>query len=368
MNIFYGLLIAILLVLLIESYRRNIAVVTEKEQLIKVRDTALGIANKVLDTNTSTDLYQCILGSCLELIPKAKFGSILMFDEDGLLVAKASVGFNNDEISNFRLKLEESFLYIATQGRLDETVIINKLEDIVLEKNIINSGDRGFALRSEVSSPLYINNQLVGMLCIDGDENGIFSEQDSYVLDYMSNQISIVINNQKLYGEVLYLSRYDSLTNLLNRNSFEGAVAKLLEDPSLDTKNRYFVLIDLDDLKIANDTYGHHFGDELLITFSKIVKSQLDKLDLCGRYGGDEFAAIFYGDYYDVEHTLDKIKTEYMNSKEISKEGKFTPDFSYGLASFEEGNCDLDALYKLADTRMYEVKNKKKNETTNNKR
>ncbi|MEL7658543.1 MAG: sensor domain-containing diguanylate cyclase, partial [Bacillota bacterium] len=295
------------------------------------------------------------------LIPKAKFGSILMFNEDGLLVAKASVGFNSDEISNFKLKLEESFLYIATEGRLDKTVIINRLEDIVLPKNIVKSGDKGFALRSEVSSPLYINNKLVGMLCIDGDENDIFSEQDIYVLDYMANQISIVINNQKLYGEVLYLSRYDSLTNMLNRNSFDREATVLLEDPSLYAQIRYFVLIDLDALKAANDTFGHTFGDELLVSFSEIMKSRLNQRDLCGRYGGDEFAAIIYGDYYEVKNILETIKKEYTNTKKLQKEGHFTPDFSYGLASFEEGHCDLDALYKLADTRMYEVKNRKKN-------
>ena len=361
MDIFLILIIIVLSVLLVYCNRRNHAVQVEKQQLIRVRDTALDIANKVLDTNTTTDLYQYILESCLKLIPKAKFGSILMFDQDGLLIAKASVGFNSSEINNFKLKLEESFLYIATEGSLDKTVIINRLEDIVLPQNIVQSGDKGFAIRSEVSSPLFINNALVGMLCIDGDENDIFTEQDVYILDYMSNQISIVINNQKLYGDVLYLSRYDSLTNLLNRNSFEREAAMLLGDPSLDTKSRYFILIDLDDLKIANDTYGHIFGDKLLISFSTIIKNYLSKSNLCGRYGGDEFAAIFYGDQYEVQNTLEMIKNEFINTQKTYLEVDFTPSFSYGIASFEEGHCDLDLLYKLADTRMYEIKNKKKN-------
>ena len=362
MNIFFVLVIAILFILLIISYHRNKVVLKEKEQLIKVRDSALDISNKVLDTNTSFDLYQYILEACLELIPKARFGSILMFNKDGLLVAKASVGFDSDEINNFKLPLEESFLYIATDGRLDKTIIINRLDDLILERYIVQPRDKDTILKSEVSSPLYITNELVGMLCIDGDENDVFSEKDIYVLDYMSDQISIVINNQKLYEEVLYLSRYDSLTNLLNRNSFEREVAALLEDPSLDTEKRYFVLIDLDDLKAANDSFGHIFGDKLLINFSNIMKNHLNQLDLCGRYGGDEFAAILYGDCYEVKNTLENIRKEYMHSQQIDRDGLLTPDFCYGLATFQEGNCDLDVLYKLADTRMYEIKNKKKNE------
>lgn len=362
MKIFFVIIILILLLLLIYCYHRNLSIQNEKEQLIKVRDAALDIANKVLDTNSSTDLYQYILESCLKLIPEAKFGSILMFDADNLLIAKASVGFNREEINDFRLDLEESFLYIATKGRLDRTVIINRLEDIILEKNIVTSGEKGFALKSEVASPLHINSELVGMLCIDGDKDDIFSEQDIYLLDYMSNQISIVISNQKLYGEVLYLSQYDSLTNLLNRNSFEREASQLLEDPSLDTFKRFFVLIDLDGLKPANDNFGHHFGDQLLITFSKIMKSHLNPRDLCGRYGGDEFAAVLHGDSYEIGNTLEMIRQEFKSSQKSNLLANFTPDFSYGIASFTEGHCDIDALYKLADSRMYEIKNKKKKE------
>ncbi|MEL7571038.1 MAG: hypothetical protein AAGU14_10850, partial [Eubacteriaceae bacterium] len=74
MNTFYLLIIAILIILLIYSFHRNLAVQNEKEQLVKVREAALDIANKVLDSDTLTDLYQDILESCLELIPTAKFG------------------------------------------------------------------------------------------------------------------------------------------------------------------------------------------------------------------------------------------------------------------------------------------------------
>jgi len=334
-------------------------VIKEKEQLIHARDAALDIANKVVNINDSADLYQYILESCLKLIPKAKFGSILMFNSEGLLVAKASVGFNSSEISNFKLKLEESFLFMATGGLMDRTVIINRLEDIVLEKNIVKSGDN-FAIRSEVTSPLYINGELVGLLCVDGDENDIFSEQDIYTLDYMSNQISIVINNQKLYGEILYLSRYESLTHMLNRDSFEREAEKLLSDPSKDLTNLYFVLMDLDDLKAANDTFGHHFGDEILKNFAEIVKKHLGKNDLCGRYGGDEFAAIIQGDSLNANHILEESKREFMNLKSGLYKNGFTPSFSYRKASFKEGNCSLDALYKLADSRMYDIKNSKK--------
>jgi diguanylate cyclase (GGDEF)-like protein len=362
MDILFILIIVILVVLLLHSYRKTSAVIKEKEQLIHARDTALEIANKVVNTQDPTDLYQYILESCLKLIPKAKFGSILMFNSDGLLAARASVGFNLNEISKFRLKLEEVFLYIATGGKMDQTVIINRIEDLVKKENVVTSGDQGFAIRSEVSSPLYINGELVGVLCVDGDENDIFTEQDIYTLNYMSNQISIVINNQKLYSKILHLSRYDSMTQMLNRDSFEQAVEKLLIDPSKDAPNLYFVLMDLDGLKAANDTYGHQFGDEILKGFSEIIRKYLNRNDLCGRCGGDEFAAVIQGDHFHVSHMLEEARTELMEFKGRFSNPDFIPSFSYGKASFIEGNGSLDSLYKLADSSMYQSKKIRKSE------
>lgn len=358
---FFIVVIIILVILLIYSYRKNSAEANEKVQLINTRDAALKIANKVVNTHDPADLYQFILETCLKLIPKAKFGSILMFTSEGLLAPKAYVGFNLSEISKLRLKLEDVFLYIATNGKMDRTVIINRLEDVVKKENIVTSGDQGFAIRSEVSSPLYIDGELVGVLCVDGDKSDIFTDQDIYTLDYMADQISIVINNQKLYSEILYLSKYDSLTQMLNRDSFEREAEKLLKDPSKDAPNLYYVLMDLDNLKHANDTYGHQFGDEILKYFSEIFRKHLGRNDLCGRYGGDEFAAIIQGDYMSVNHILEEARQELMNFK-----GKFSndfvPSFSYGKASFIEGSCSTESLYKLADSRMYQMKNAKKKE------
>lgn len=360
MDIFFVLIIVILVVLLLHSNRKISTAIKEKEQLIHARDAALEIANKVANTQDPTDLYQYILESCLKLVPKAKFGSILMFNSDGLLAAKASVGFNLNEISKFTLKLEEVFLYIATGGKMDRTVIINRIEDIIKKENIVTSGDQGFTIRSEVSSPLYINGELVGVLCIDGDANDIFTEQDIYTLNYMSNQISIVINNQKLYSKILQLSRYDSMTQVLNRDTFEQEVEKLLKDPSKDAPNLHFVLMDLDGLKAANDTYGHQFGDEILKGFSQTIQKYLSRNDIFGRYGGDEFAAVMQGDPLNVSHMLEEARTELTEFKGRFSNPDFIPSFSYGKVSFIEGNGSLDTLYKLAGSRMYQTKKTKK--------
>lgn len=373
--ILLGIIILILAVMLIHSYYKTKAAANEREQLIHFRDTVLDLSDRVLNAADSADIYQYILESCMRLIPKARCGSILMFNPEGLLAAKASVGFNRG-IGGLKLKLEDSFIYTATGGRLSGPVLINRLEDIMPRKNIVtseespdadsasNSGEQSSGsasgLKSEASAPVYSGGELIGLLCVDGDKADIFSPQDIYILDFISRQISIVFDSQKSSREIQYLSRYDGMTNLLNRGSLEQEALRLLNDPSKDTGNLQFVLIDLDDLKAANDAFGHRFGDDIIRGFSNIIRNHLGKNDLCGRYAGDEFVAVIQGDYLHVNFTMEETRKELAELK-ASFEGKeYIPDFSYGYASFREGLGDLDNFYKLAHFRMQEMKNKNK--------
>jgi diguanylate cyclase (GGDEF) domain len=287
------------------------------------------------------------------MIPRAKFGNILVFNSDGYLTPKASVGFNRDE-ADIKLKLEESVLNTATGGKLDGTVIANTMDDILNKKNDVSPASPAPGIRSEASTPLYIDGDVVGLLCINSAEKDIFSERDIYILEYASNLISIVLKDQKTSGENLYLTRYDVLTRLPSRASFDRELIRLLNDPSKDAVNLYFILIDLNELKLINEKLGHRTGDEILQKFSDILRRHLGKNDFCGRYGGDEFVAVIQGDSVFVNHILDEIAKELGENKKIINNINFTPSFRHGKASFKEGKSSMDMLYALADRRMNE--------------
>jgi diguanylate cyclase (GGDEF)-like protein len=365
----YILLVSIIIILaamLVHSYYKTNAAVNEREQLIHFRDTVLNLTDKILKAPESADLYQYILESCIRLMPKARCGSILMFNPEGLLAPKASVGFSRG-ISELKLKLEDSFIYIAAGGRLAGPVLINRLEDIMPKKTIVTSPEQdsdlpaeeqntGSGIKSEAAAPIYSGGELIGLLCIDGDKPDIFTTQDIFILDFISCQISTVFNNQKLNRELQHLSRYDEMTHLLNRSSLEQEAVRLLSDPSKDSGNLHFVLINLDGLRIANEAFGHQFGDEIIRAFSDIIKLHLGKNDFCGRYGGDEFVAVVQGDYLHVNFTMEEIKKEFAALKNVYADKDYTPGFSYGYASFREGLGILDNFYKLASNRMREMK------------
>ena len=93
--------------------------------------------------------------------------------------------------------------------------------------------------------------------------------------------------------------------------------------------------------------------------FSEIIRKYLGKNDLCGRYGGDEFAAIIQGDHLNVGHLLEEANKAFMDTQIGLLTTDFTHSFSYGMASFQESDLSLDTLYKLADKRIYQEKSSK---------
>lgn len=148
----------------------------------------------------------------------------------------------------------------------------------------------------------------------------------------------------------------DSLTGFLNRRSFEEKIEKFLRKPmSYGT----FFMMDMDNFKSVNDTYGHLAGDELILTFVDIIKNCVREQDFVCRVGGDEFAIFF--PYLDKEKVIRKRADEIINcfAKERDRLGYSNCSVSIGIMTkyAKSNNMDYDNLYKCADNALYYVKN-----------
>ena len=152
----------------------------------------------------------------------------------------------------------------------------------------------------------------------------------------------------------LLLSEYDScrdtLTGLYNRAAFE----KMAEE--MKSRNAFSVIVlDIDDFKKVNDTYGHIYGDTTLKAVAAVFKKYLDHNYTCYRVGGDEF--------YIIGKETNREKLEYQFgimtnalAAEHEKDSRL-PSIAYGYSIFRGGNTpDLTALLKEADDQMYSVK------------
>ena len=144
-------------------------------------------------------------------------------------------------------------------------------------------------------------------------------------------------------------AHYDQLTDLQNRRSFEETVEQFSKELPAGC---CIIVVDVNDLKKTNDTFGHHAGDELLIGAAKCLCRSFTGTDRIYRTGGDEFVVIITDEHYDVDAALNRLKRYSADWK-----GELIHGFSIsaGVASAKEFD-DMDAILRAADQRMYEAK------------
>lgn len=144
--------------------------------------------------------------------------------------------------------------------------------------------------------------------------------------------------------------RTDPLTMLLNRRSYEDALAH----PTLPC---VAVVIDIDNFKTINDTYGHAYGDECIVRAARIIRRSFGQAGLSYRTGGDEFAVIMAKRLSDVEQFTSKLMQEVEAAK---LKDERMPTLSVGYARSDADTTDINELFEQADQQMYSSKRESK--------
>ncbi len=149
----------------------------------------------------------------------------------------------------------------------------------------------------------------------------------------------------------------DVTTGLLNKDAAKKRIDRWLLDNA--TGEAYMVMIDLDNFKAINDTYGHSAGDEVLKEFSKLLREHFGHKSVLARFGGDEFFVFIMGSMlYSVENQVDsflaKLGGEF-NSMEQPVE------CSIGITTRQDRNDDFEDMFNRADNAMYIAKRAGKN-------
>ena len=168
--------------------------------------------------------------------------------------------------------------------------------------------------------------------------------------------------NRKLHIQVLT----DELTRLYNRRYLKEVMPQVWKQYQEDSRQVTFVMMDIDNFKIYNDTYGHQAGDDCIALIAGLLKSHLNLPD-CHllRYGGEEFLAIIAGK--DGEEIADKVNKARLDLEQRKLENRQAPlpyvTISAGMVTQTlDQTMRLEHCIRQADVLLYQAKQKGKNQ------
>jgi diguanylate cyclase (GGDEF)-like protein len=155
------------------------------------------------------------------------------------------------------------------------------------------------------------------------------------------------------------ISRYDALTNVLNRKAFYEILLGEIQRSIRYNHPITLVYLDCDNFKSINDKYGHKTGDILLQMLAETIKLNIRNVDIVGRLGGDEFSLILPESNFDSANTvLTKIQRL---TAAMFKRKKWKVSLSIGACTYIEPPLSADAAIQHVDKLMYKAKNEGKN-------
>ncbi|MFC0351549.1 diguanylate cyclase [Undibacterium danionis] len=174
--------------------------------------------------------------------------------------------------------------------------------------------------------------------------------------------ISSLSSRAERYRALRSLVMRDGLTGLYNHTAIKEDLIAKMSSASRDVTSVSVAMLDLDNFKKVNDTYGHQIGDQVLRTLSHLLRQRLRKSDVVGRYGGEEFVVIFPNTTAEVARlVLEKIRIAFNKILHVAEQAEFSVGFSAGVADSRQ-TTNPDDLLVIADAALYRAKHAGKNQ------
>ncbi len=256
--------------------------------------------------------------------------------------------------------------------------------------------------RSVLALPLVNRGQVTGILYLENNlAVGVFSPDKLKLLDLLSAQIAVSIENARLYdrlermnltleqqvadrtrelehktvaltertealraanSELKRLATTDALTGVSNRRGFLDVASKELERAARYRRSLSLLIMDIDHFKQINDGYGHSAGDEALRQVSDTIRAQIRSTDYFARIGGEEFALILpETDLDGAIYLAERIRAAVAAIEIHTGQFRFTLTISIGLAVIGANDVTTDQILARADQALYRAKAKGRN-------
>lgn len=157
-------------------------------------------------------------------------------------------------------------------------------------------------------------------------------------------------------------AKLDSATGIYNKKAITDMITEEINKAAGENKNiqMYLMILDIDNFKSVNDSYGHYFGDEVIKSFADSLRISVGGRGLVGRIGGDEFMVLLKD--VSVEEVRIMLKSMRKGLKVLlaQKQPEYLFSTSIGISQFSKDGTDFETLFKIADAALYIAKEKGK--------
>ena len=326
-----------------ETISNMSAQITDLEQKLNVFTNLLEISQYINQYIKSQDMFP-LINDMLIGVFGAKYSTIFIKSDDNYIPVTPK-NFSSANIES------EKALILAHH---EDKFIINS--DVPIYKTENNES----AVYSCLGVPIKINSNPLGFIIIQHQQKNYFSKQHATFLFSLANHVGVAIENNILYNQIKESACKDGLTNIFNKKYFFDTINAM---PDIDHTDYSLVMIDIDNFKRVNDTYGHPYGDEVLKTVAALIKNSTRPKDIVARYGGEEIIIFFNGFVaHDlIEARLNELR-ERIQSTLIPGDNFFSSvTASFGCYVKKDECISLEEVIKRADENLYICKRTGKN-------
>lgn len=332
----------------------------QKELRMRELNTLFEISNAVNLFTDSEELLKFVLTHAIE-VAEAERGSIMLLDDetDELIVKVASGG---------RYRVFNSVPVRLGQGICGQ--VAKEGNGIICNDGFKDSRFRNFGsimpvedIKCLICSPLKFKEGTIGVLNIVNKRNGgQFNSNDLSLTNLIASQAAVTIENNKLYE----LSITDGMTRLFVHRYFQARMAEELLRARRYGLTMSLIMIDIDNFKKFNDTYGHQMGDQVIQKVAQCIKDTVRTgIDIPCRYGGEEMAIILPETRSEESlQTAERLRERIASLKINHADGDLTITVSIGVATYPANAHDRETLIKVADQALYHSKRTGKNRST----
>lgn len=320
-----------------------------------------------LETSEETAFQSMFLGFAAESIEANRVTFYFYEKERDLLYPNAIMVYKDKKVIPYDYYSELKDITVKSGDDICGNAIISR-EPIFLEKmnDQLYKGyvDRQIKLKinSIIDIPIIIRDNIIGVLELANSvENKPFNKFDFYIVSIIAKLAMTKMEQGELYSWAMV----DNLTQLYNYHYLQIYLNNEMARLKRYAKELGLILIDIDNFKKINDTYGHAAGNIVLRSVSKIIKQNIRlHIDIPVRYGGDEFLIILPETNTEGTNMLANRILEIIRSTDFQLEGTtVNATCSMGVSNINAGTFthDKDEIIKKADIALYKAKNAGKN-------